>query len=95
VTPIWKTAPWTYVRFHGGYGSPRSCYGNRALQTWATRLRDLSDDSGDDSYAFFNNDHQGCALRDAAVFGRLLGETGVPVRRVPDVGGEVLSRPGD
>ena len=64
------------------------------MATWATRLRDLvrSDDLADDSYAFFNNDHRGCALRDAAVFGRLLGEAGVSVRRIPDLGDEVLWR---
>ena len=94
VTPIWQTAPWTYVRFHGGRASPRPCYGSQAMETWATRLRDLvrSDDLADNSYAFFNNDHRGCALRDAAVFGRLLGEAGVSVRRIPDLGDEVLWR---
>jgi hypothetical protein len=49
----------------------------------------------DESYAFFNNDHHGCALRDAPVFGRLLVDAGVSVRVVPDIGDEVLWRPGD
>jgi len=95
VTPIWQTASWTYVRFHGGRASPRPCYGSRALETWAARFRELgvSGDPGDDSYAFFNNDHHGCALRDAAVFGRLLVDAGIPVGRVPDVGDEVLWQP--
>jgi uncharacterized protein YecE (DUF72 family) len=97
VTPIWRTAPWTYLRFHGGRATPRSCYGTRALETWATRLRDLliAHDATGDSYAFFNNDHHGCALRDAVVFGRLLADAGVSVGAIPDIGDEVLWRPGD
>ena len=45
-----------------------------------------------DGYAYFNNDHQGCALRDAASFGQRLAAFGVDVGRVPDIGDEVLRR---
>lgn len=89
VTPMWRTAGWTYVRFHGGRASPRPCYGSRALEAWASRLAELAAPD-DDSYAFFNNDHQGCALRDATVFARLLRTKGVQVRDLPDIGDEVL-----
>jgi hypothetical protein len=44
-------------------------------------------------YAYFNNDHGGCALRDAAVFGRLLAVVGVKVASQPDVADEVLRLP--
>jgi uncharacterized protein YecE (DUF72 family) len=65
VTPQWQTADWTYLRFHGGRSSPRPCYSANALGTWATRIRE-SGGTTPDAFAYFNNDHQGCALRDAA-----------------------------
>ena len=71
VTPDWTTAPWGYVRFHGGRAKPASCYGEAALDAWVARLResDLKPDA--ELFAYFNNDHAGCALRDAGVFARL------------------------
>ena len=44
-------------------------------------------------YAYFNNDHAGCALRDAAVFGRHLISEGVEVPHVPDIDDSVLRMP--
>jgi uncharacterized protein YecE (DUF72 family) len=81
-TPVWRTAPWGYVRFHEGRASPAPCYGRRALTTWAERLAQLWTPD-DDVYAFFNNDPCGCAVRDAAVFGRLLDRVGLSPTRVP------------
>jgi uncharacterized protein YecE (DUF72 family) len=89
LTPEWRTADWTYLRFHGGRASPRPCYGERALDTWASRLR-RDPASGTDGYAYFNNDHRGCALRDAVSFGRRLAALGVDVGHIPDIGDEVL-----
>lgn len=92
LTPMWPTADWTYLRFHGGRASPRPCYGERALETWSTRVRD---DWGPqaDAFAYFNNDHQGCALRDAGTFGRLLARDGVDVGLVPAISEDVLRAP--
>jgi uncharacterized protein YecE (DUF72 family) len=92
LTPQWWTADWSYLRFHGGRASPRPCYGERALDSWAARVRE---DGGPDTngFAYFNNDHQGCALRDAALFGRLLEKHGVAVGRIPEIGDEVLQLP--
>jgi uncharacterized protein YecE (DUF72 family) len=92
LTPMWRTAEWTYLRFHGGRASPRPCYGERALDTWSTRVRE---DWGPraDAFAYFNNDHQGCALRDAGTFGRLLARDGVDVGLVPAIGDDVLRAP--
>jgi uncharacterized protein YecE (DUF72 family) len=89
VTPIWRTADWAYLRFHGGRASPPPCYGEQALTTWASHLRD---DHGTrpDAFAYFNNDHRGCALRDASVFGRLLRADGVETGRIPAVPNDVL-----
>jgi uncharacterized protein YecE (DUF72 family) len=89
VTPLWHTAGWGYLRFHSGAATPRSCYGEAALRTWADRLRDTwgPNPSG---YVYFNNDFNGCALRDAGTFARLLTARGVAVSRVPDIGDAVL-----
>lgn len=82
VTPMWRTASWGYVRFHQGAGSPHPCYGRTALSSWATRIRDLFDDS-EDVYAFFNNDHNCCAVRDARVLAAAVRRAGLTPTRVP------------
>lgn len=89
ITPQWRTADWTYVRFHGGRATPRPCYGKHALETWASRLVHNMGRHAE-GYAYFNNDHQGCALRDAASFGRRLANLDVDVGRIPDLGEEVI-----
>ena len=33
LTPIWRTADWTYLRFHAGRATPLPCYGRQALAT--------------------------------------------------------------
>lgn len=92
LTPIWQTADWTYLRFHGGRATPGSCYGERALSAWATRVRDALGPNPD-GYAYFNNDRHGCALRDAATFGRRLIDGGVGVSQVPALTDDVLRLP--
>jgi uncharacterized protein YecE (DUF72 family) len=92
ITPEWRTAAWTYIRFHGGRGSPRPCYGSAALATWASDLR-AGWGTEADAYALFNNDHRGCALRDASRFAGLLVNDGVDVGQAPDLGDEVLTSP--
>jgi uncharacterized protein YecE (DUF72 family) len=71
-TPIWRTADWTYVRFHEGRGDWPG-YGDSELEAWAGWLREVwgSELSG---YAFFNNDARGCAIDDARRFARLVEE---------------------
>ncbi|MFL5675680.1 MAG: DUF72 domain-containing protein [Chloroflexota bacterium] len=90
--PEWRTADWAYLRFHGGRAQPPSCYGERALETWADRIRDLwgPNPSG---YAYFNNDFNGCALRDAAVLGRHLEAGHVSIGRRPEFTDDVLIAP--
>jgi uncharacterized protein YecE (DUF72 family) len=90
--PPWRTADWAYLRFHAGRARPASCYGEQALATWAATVRE-SWGPNPSAYAYFNNDHAGCALRDAAVFGRLLDRVGVDVARQPDVDADVLEMP--
>ncbi len=56
------TAPWTYIRFHGGrYGVG---YSDEELDEWAAHIRGFRG-SGADVYAYFNNDWGGHAIWDA------------------------------
>jgi len=82
ITPIWKTSDWGYVRFHGGTGSPESCYGRSALRGWVRRLGDLWT-GDDDVFVYFNNDTGGCAVRDARVLAALVASVGYDPTRVP------------
>ena len=93
ITPLWHTADWSYVRFHAGRAAPRSCYGAAELTAWAERIATWSTHDTA-SFVYFNNDGNGCALRDAAVFGRALEERGVPVARSPSVSDAVVRDPG-
>jgi uncharacterized protein YecE (DUF72 family) len=56
--------PFTYVRFHGATGKYAGSYGDEALGGWARRL---AAESGTDRdvYAYFNNDPDAVATRDA------------------------------
>jgi len=83
LSPLWRTASWTYIRFHEGRASPRPCYGQRALESWVERIGSLWDASCD-VYAYFNNDHRCCAVRDARAFARIADKRGIPVSRVPE-----------
>ena len=80
--PFWHTADWAYVRFHHGTSRPRSCYKRRELEGWAHRLTAQWRDE-DDMFCFFNNDTNGCALRDARWFAAACADLGRTVTRVP------------
>jgi uncharacterized protein YecE (DUF72 family) len=84
LTPLWRTAPWTYLRFHEGRARPRPCYGRAALATWAERLA-VRWSPDEDCYVYFNNDARGCAPRDAARFAGLARAAGLRPTRVPAV----------
>lgn len=58
------TAGWTLVRFHRGRRGRRGNYSERELREWAQRIRGWSAD-GIDVYAYFNNDWEGFAPRNA------------------------------
>jgi uncharacterized protein YecE (DUF72 family) len=83
-TPIWRTADWTYLRFHKGRARPRPCFGRAALATWARRLADgWAPD--EDVFVYFNNDHRACAPRDAARFAGQCVRVGLRPTRTPPV----------
>lgn len=84
-TPIWRTADWTYARFHGGTAQPRPCYGETSLTRWVGRLRQEWG-AGIDGYAYFNNDFSGCAPRDAATFAALAEAEDIATSRTSAAG---------
>jgi uncharacterized protein YecE (DUF72 family) len=84
--PLWRTAGWTYLRFHEGTGSPHPCYRPHTLHEWAERLAD-GWGPGATVYVYFNNDPGGCAVRDARRFADAAREAGLAPTRVP-AGGE-------
>ncbi len=93
ITPLWRTADWSYVRFHAGRARPRSCYSAHELAAWAERL-EAGWGRRAPGYVFFNNDGHGCALRDASVYARALAERRVALSSLPIVGDDVLLDPG-
>jgi uncharacterized protein YecE (DUF72 family) len=58
------TAGWTYVRFHGGRRDRRGNYSESELREWAGRLRRWS--RTHEVFAYFNNDWEGFAPRNAS-----------------------------
>jgi len=81
-SPHWRTTDWGYLRFHQGRASPAPCYGRTALRSWAERLADRWS-ADDDVYVYFNNDHGGCAVRDAHRFALAVERVGLEPSRVP------------
>jgi uncharacterized protein YecE (DUF72 family) len=81
-SPLWRTADWTYLRFHEGTATPRPCYGQQALATWAERLA-ATWGAAADLYVYFNNDQGACAVRDAARFAAAARRAGLHPTRTP------------
>ena len=57
------TADWTLVRFHWGRRGRRGNYSGTEIATWARRLAQWRRRA--DIYAYFNNDWEGFAPRNA------------------------------
>ncbi len=67
-----KTADDIYIRFHGTTRWYRHDYSEPELMVWAERIRQ----SGAKTvWAYFNNDRQGNAIRNAEMFAKLLAAT--------------------
>ena len=82
LTPLWRTADWTYLRFHEGRAAPRPCYGRASLRTWVERLND-GWGADAEAWVYYNNDPRGCAPRDAARFAVLAARAGLRPSRTP------------
>ncbi|HWN21389.1 MAG TPA: DUF72 domain-containing protein [Gaiellaceae bacterium] len=64
------TADWAFVRFHSGSRGRRGNYSESELREWAARLRSWP---VREAYAYFNNDWEGFAPRNALRLKELLG----------------------
>lgn len=64
------TTDYLYLRFHGGESLYGSNYSDRELKEWARFAREFKKDK--DIFAFFNNDAQGFAVKNALRFRELL-----------------------
>jgi uncharacterized protein YecE (DUF72 family) len=64
------TATWTYLRFHRGKRGRRGNYSETELQDWAQRIRRTA--RAVDVYAYFNNDWEAFAVRNALRLKELL-----------------------
>ena|SRR5215218_603982 len=69
--PHQMTADWTFVRFHYGHRGRRGNYSENEIAEWAARIHEWSD-WGVDVYAYFNNDWEIFAPRNARTLGRML-----------------------
>jgi len=67
------TAGWTFVRFHWGTRGRRGNYSEAELDAWAQRVARWRLDV--EVYAYFNNDWEGFAVRNAAGLVRRLDPT--------------------
>jgi uncharacterized protein YecE (DUF72 family) len=65
------TTDWTFIRFHCGTRGRRSNYSETELEEWATRIEVWA--RGADVYAYFNNDHNGYAVRNGLWLRKRLG----------------------
>ena len=67
------TAPFVYVRFHGPdhHHLYAGSYSDEDLAWWADRIREWHH-GGREVYAYFNNDGDGHAVRNALTLRRLL-----------------------
>jgi len=65
------TADWTYLRFHSGSRGRRGNYSESELEEWAQRIDRWRREH--DVYAYFNNDWEGFAIKNALWLKRRLG----------------------
>ena len=69
-TPHVRTTDWTYVRFHHGSRGRHGNYSAAEIETWARRISQWRRDT--EVYAYFNNDWEGYAIRNAKRLKQLL-----------------------
>jgi uncharacterized protein YecE (DUF72 family) len=67
------TADWTLVRFHYGRRGRRGNYSAAELEEWGSRITAWRADH--EVFAYFNNDWEGHAVRNARAFGRAFATT--------------------
>ena len=70
-TPRVRTADWTYIRFHHGSRGRHGNYSASEIETWARRIAQWRRDT--EVFAYFNNDWEGYAIRNAELLKSRLG----------------------
>ena len=70
-TPHVRTADWTYIRFHHGSRGRHGNYSASEIERWAGRISRWRRDT--EVYAYFNNDWEGYAIRNAKLLKKQLG----------------------
>jgi uncharacterized protein YecE (DUF72 family) len=70
-TPHVRTTDWTYVRFHHGTRGRHGNYSASEIDRWARRISQWRRDT--EVFAYFNNDWEGYAVRNAKLLKRQLG----------------------
>jgi uncharacterized protein YecE (DUF72 family) len=68
--PLELTTDWTFLRFHYGHRGRRGNYSDTELAEWAERLREVRRTA--EVFAYFNNDWEGFAVRNALRLKKLL-----------------------
>jgi uncharacterized protein YecE (DUF72 family) len=68
--PHTLTADWTFLRFHYGARGRRGNYSETELREWGERVCAMAE--GADVYAYFNNDWEGFAVRNALRLRRIV-----------------------
>jgi uncharacterized protein YecE (DUF72 family) len=69
--PLEVTADFAFVRFHYGHRGRRGNYSDAEIREWAARLREVAERA--EVFAYFNNDWEAFAPRNAALLRRLVG----------------------
>ena len=67
------TADWTFIRFHYGSRGRNGNYSERELEEWAQRIEGWRAEA--DVYAYFNNDWEGFAPRNALSLRKAVGRS--------------------
>ncbi len=70
-TPHVRTTDWTYIRFHHGSRGRHGNYSATEIDSWARRIAQWRRDT--EVYAYFNNDWEGFAIRNARLLKQQLG----------------------
>jgi uncharacterized protein YecE (DUF72 family) len=75
--PFVLTADWTFVRFHHGRRGRRGNYSETELQAWSERLAEAASEA--EVLAYFNNDWEGFAVRNALALRQKMADAGAAV----------------
>ncbi len=88
-TPMVTTSGFGYMRFHGSRWLYGGGYSDKELEGWARKITDLKVGM---VYAYFNNDAEGFATRNALMLKHLLGVSNTLRINQPAIDSEMITR---